>query len=192
MSVEEERIKKIAELRELLEERVKNLESELEGLRVLLDFINSLLLEKSFKRVEEIAKPPEVAPSPPTPPFPAEHRKVMVIPLKTGTGELLANLHIDDGSMRIVPDPDKKFNVNTPPFTAFLVERILVKMQESDQEASRRGEMMPNEVLSFNIEKDGDIIREITIRNIIAQRERELRSAVRWTFEKMYEKMKTS
>jgi len=192
MSVEEERIKKIAELRELLEERVKNLESELEGFRVLLDFINNLLLEKSFKRVEEIAKPPEVAPPPPTPPLPAEHRKVIVILLKTGAGELLANLHIDDGSMRIVPESDKKFNVNTPPFTAFLVERILVKMQESDQEASRRGEMMPNEVLSFNIEKDGDIIREITIRNITTQREREVRSAVRWTFEKMYEKMKTS
>ena len=192
MSVEEERIKKIAELREVLEERVKNLESELEGLRVLLDFINNLLLEKSFKRVEEIAKPPEVAPSPPTPPLPAEQRKVTVVPLKTGAGELLANLNIDDGSMRIIPDPDKKFNVNTPPFTAFLVERILVKMQESDQEAARRGEIPSNQILTFNVEKDGDVIREISIRNIAIQRERELRSAIRWTFEKMFEKMKGS
>jgi len=54
--MEEERIKKIAELREIMEERAKNLDAELEGLRSILDLISDLLLEKSFKRVEEIVK----------------------------------------------------------------------------------------------------------------------------------------
>ncbi|OYT47076.1 hypothetical protein B6U79_04665 [Candidatus Bathyarchaeota archaeon ex4484_231] len=69
--MEEEKIRKIAQLRETLEERVKTLETELDGLRALLDFINDLLIEKSFKRAEEIAKPsvpaPEVKPKPAPP-----------------------------------------------------------------------------------------------------------------------------
>jgi len=149
--MEEEKIKKIAELREMLEERTKSLEAELEGMRILLDFINNLLLEKSFKRAKEIAKP--VSPTPPeAKPKPVPIKKeVRTIPLKTGTGELLANIHVEDGVMRIVPAPDKKFNVNTPPFTAFLVNRILEKMRERDQELTREGRIMPDEAFSYNI-----------------------------------------
>jgi len=187
--MEEEKIKKIAELREMLEERTKSLEAELEGMRILLDFINNLLLEKSFKRAKEIAKP--VSPIPPeAKPKPVPIKKeVRTIPLKTGTGELLANIHVEDGVMRILPAPDKKFNVNTPPFTAFLVNRILEKMRERDQELTREGRIMPDEAFSYNIKKDGDILQEIIIQNFNFSREREIRSATRWTLEKMYEKM---
>jgi hypothetical protein len=189
---EEEKIRKIADLRELLEERAKNMETELEGLRALLDFINTLLLEKSFKKVNEIAKPAtrEVPEAPPPAEPPTEEAKV--VPLKTAAGELLANLYAEDGSMRIVPAEDKKFNVNTPPFSAFLVERVLVRMQDSDKEAVQRGEIMPDQAFSFNVEKDGDTIHSITIRNAAPTRERELRSAIRWTLEKMHEKVKGS
>ncbi|MEM2110789.1 MAG: hypothetical protein QXX08_02800 [Candidatus Bathyarchaeia archaeon] len=184
MGMEEEKLKKIAELREFLEERAKTLEAELEGLRTALDFINDLLLEKSFKRVEEIAKPA-------TPPQPVSKEAAKAIPLKTGSGVLLANLFVEENSMRIVPSAEEKFDVNTPPFTAFFVEKILNKMREADQDAVKRGELSSNAAFNFNIERDGDTIREITIRNVNPQREREIRSAVRWTLEKMYEKMKS-
>ena len=96
--------------------------------------------------------------------------------------------------MRVVLAEDKSFDVNTPPFTSFFVERVLVKMQEKDREAASTGEFTPNEILSYNIARDGDLIREITIRNVRPERSRELKSAVRWTLEKMYEKtmMQTS
>jgi hypothetical protein len=190
--MEEEKLKKIAELREILEERAKSLEAEIEGIRTLLDFINDLLLEKSFKRAEEIAKPVSRKPLEvklqPTPP----KKRGKTIPLKTGAGELLANMYIEDGSVRVVPASDKKFNVNTPPFTAFLVERILAKMRERDQELVRQGKIILDKALSYEIKQDGDILQEIKIRNFVPQRERELRSATRWTLEKMYEKVKGS
>jgi len=90
--------------------------------------------------------------------------------------------------MRVVPAEGLAFNVNTPPFSSFLVERVLAKMQEKDREAAERGEITPEEILSYNITRDGDIIREITIRNVTPERSRELKSAVLWTLEKMYEK----
>jgi hypothetical protein len=94
--------------------------------------------------------------------------------------------------MRVIPEADKKFDTSTPPFEAFLIDKVLVKMRDTDQEAVRRGELMPDEALSFDVRTDGKIIREVLIRNVTPQRERELRSAIRWTLEKMYEKTRGS
>ena len=185
---EEEKIKKMVEFRTLLEKRIHDLETELEGLQVLLEFINTALLEKGFKRAEIVkpAPPPtEVAPPPVI-----EYERV--VPLKTVTGDLLADLYVGEELMRVVLAKDKDFNINTPPFTAFLVERVLAKMQEKDREAVSRGEITPDKILSYHITREGDIVREITIRNVTPDRSRELKSTIRWTLEKMYEKtMKT-
>jgi hypothetical protein len=90
-----------------------------------------------------------------------------------------------------VPAEDKNFNVNTPPFTPFLVERVLAKMQEKDSELAKTGQLAPEEIFSYNIVREGDVIREITIKNFDENRLRELKSSIRWTLEKMYEKMKS-
>jgi len=189
--MEDEKIRKIAQLREVLEERATKLEAELEGMRTLLSFINELLLEKSFKRAEEMVKPVTPKPAEVVLPPARPEKQVRTVPLKTGAGEVLANLYVEDDLMRIVPASDKKFNVNTPPFTAFLVQRILGKMRERDQELVREGRMMPQKALVYELKTDEDILQEITIRNFRRQRERELRSATRWTLEKMYEKMQS-
>jgi len=198
---EEHKMRKMAELRTTLEKRVKELQSELEQLRALLDFVNSALLEKGFKK-PEIIKPAEPAPvaeelTTPSPPSPVvveeeahlflEH--VQAIPIKTATGELLANLYMDEDSMRLVLSQDKQFTVDIPPFTAFLVERVLAKMQEKDRESAGAGEIPPDKILSYEIIKDGDVILELTVKNIGSDRVRELKSTIRWTLEKMYEKL---
>ena len=183
---EKEKIKKIAELRALLEKRIEDMETELEGLRILIGFIDDTLLDKGFKRAE-IVKPVPTSPKTVPPPQTLEYERS--IPLKTVTGALLANLYVGEDSMRVVLAEDKSFDVNIPPFTSFLVERVLVKMQEKDREAASTGEFTPDKLLSYNIARDGDLIREITIRNVRPERSRELKSAIRWTLEKMYEKM---
>jgi len=199
---EGDKIKKMAELRVLLEKRVSEMETELDGLRVLLDFVNAALVEKGFKRAE-ILKPgaaptaeEEFVPQtqPPTggeattPPV-LEYEQA--IPIKTATGELLANLYMGEDSMRVVLAEDKQFTFDVPPFMAFLVDRVLAKMQEKDREAAGVGEIAPDKILSYSIVRDGDFLREITIRNVGEDRARELKSTIRWTLEKMYEKMKT-
>jgi hypothetical protein len=187
--LEEDRIRKVAELRETLEERVKSMESELQGLRALLDFINEFLIEKSFKKAEEIAKPPPVSEVKPQAVPLKKH--IRTIPLKTDNGVLLANFYAEDDQIRIVPEENIKFNVNTPPFTAFLIEKIIGKMQERDSELVNQGTLVPGKALSYEIKKDMDVLQELIIRNLAPQRERELRSAARWTLEKMYEKQRS-
>ncbi|MHA1712388.1 MAG: hypothetical protein ACTSUS_10120 [Candidatus Freyarchaeota archaeon] len=187
--VEEEKVKKLVELRTLIEKRVQDMETELEGLRTLLEFINSLLLEKGFKRAEITRPPPAPPPLPKAvaPPPLMEYKQV--VPLKAVTGELLATLYMGEDSIRVVPAEGKEFNVNTPPFTSFLVGKVLSKMQDKDREAVRTGEIPPDKILSYSIRQDGDIIREIMIRNVAPERMRELKSTIRWTLEKMWEKM---
>jgi len=200
---EEDRMRKMAELRTTVEKRVKELQAELEQLRALLDFVNSALLEKGFKK-PEITKPATPAPvteemAPPSPPSPIkaevappflEH--VQAIPIKTATGQLLANLYMNEDSMRLVLAQDKQFTVDIPPFMAFLVERVLAKMQEKDRESAGMGEIPPDRILSYEIIKDGDVIRELNIKNIGLDRARELKSTIRWTLEKMYEKLSST
>jgi len=187
-AMEGEKVKKIAEFRTLLEKRVQEMKTELEGMQALLEFVNATLLEKGFKKAE-IKKPTSTPIIPETPPPVMEYEES--IPLKTVAGDLLANLHVAKDSMQVVPAEDKEFNINTPPFMSFLVERVLAKMQEKDREAAGTGEIAPDRIISYNIARDGDTIREITIRNIESERLRELKSTIRWTLEKMYEKMKT-
>lgn len=199
-NVDDEKIKKIAELRTLLEERVTKMEKELEQWQALLDFVNTTLIKEGFKKAEIVKAPPPTMPQPAEEAAPPEALTVQppvleygkAIPLKTVTGDLLANLYVSEDSMRVVLAEDKQFDINTPPFRTFLLERVLVKMQEKDREAASEGEIPPDKILAYNIDREGDILREITIRNIQPDRSRELKSTVKWTLEKMYEKIKTA
>jgi len=196
MSEEAEKIKKFVAFKKKLEKKVEGLESELNEQRLMLEAVNSILLEKGFKRAE-IAKTPVTAEVSPVkeealvelpPQLSSEFQNV--IPLKTVTGESLATLYIEQDSLRIVLAEDKNFNINTPPFTQFLVERVLAKMQAKDSELVRSGQLTTGKIFSYNIVQEGDTIHEIVIKNFDANRLRELKSSIRWTLEKMYEKTK--
>jgi len=199
MSQDSEKIKRIVAFKKKLEKRVEELESEMKELQATLEAVNAILLEKGFKRAE-IVKAPEMETTPlkgeviaepeHVPPQPSEEHE-NVIPLKAVTGELLATLYVDEASLRVIPAGDKNFNVNTPPFTPFLVERVLAKMQEKDSELARAGQLTPEKIFSYSIIREGDIIREIIIKHADQDRLRELKSSIRWTLEKMYEKMKS-
>jgi hypothetical protein len=188
-----DRVKKLFAFKKKLEEKLSGLKSELDEVQATLETVNALLLEKGFKHAEIKTE----APSPRVEEAKAEQSPQAnvageeVIPLKTSTGEVLAILHANKNTLRVIPPQDKRFEVNTPPFMHFLVERVLAKMQERDSELVRAGQLEPDLVFSYNIVREGDAINEIVIRNFDDDRLRELKSSIRWTFEKMYEKMKS-
>jgi len=199
MSTEEkgkaDKIKKLADFRQRLEKRIEEISAELEELLVLLEFADATLLDEGFKRAEVGQPSPlESLPASPIPdastrvavPPVVEHEPAM--PLKSATGDLLATLCTGKDSLHIILAEDKEFNVNTPPFLQFLVERVLIRMQDKDRQAVESGELEPDKMLSFKIVQDGNILREIFIENTSGDRTRELKSTIRWTLEKMYEK----
>ena len=200
MSEGSEKIKRLVAFKKSLEQKVGNLETELKDLQSMLEAVNSILLEKGFKHAEVSKEPtqPQTLSSKMEsaseyevhPPLPLAEQEGVTL-LKSVTGELLASIFTSENSLRIVPAEDKTFDINTPPFTQFLVERVLTKMQERDNELIRNGQLDPDRIFSYNVIREGDVIREIVIRNVDGDRLRELKSSIRWTLEKMHEKMKS-
>jgi hypothetical protein len=196
MSDNAERMKRLVAFKKKLETRIEELNAELTDLNATLDTVNSILLEKGFKR-------PEISVKSTMPATTAEQEESIrsedvlqteapnVTVLKSDTGEALADLYVgDDGSLHVVLAKDKNFDINTPPFNQFLIQRVLLKMQERDSELVRSGQLTPDRILCFDIIREGDSIRGLVIRNFDSDRLRELKSSIRWTLEKMFEKMK--
>ena len=196
MSQDSEKLKRLVSFKQKLEKRVEELELELKELQATLEAINSILIEKGFKRAEITKPPAEIEALPPkeevmVEPSPQPSTEYESVPLRAVTGELLATLYVSEDSLRVVPAEGKSFTINTPPFTPFLVERVFAKMQEKDNELARTGQIATEKVFCYNIVREGDVIREITIKHVDQDRLRELKSSIRWTLEKMYEKMKS-
>jgi len=203
LAQDSEKLKSMIALKKRLEDQLEKLEAETKEVQDTLDTVNQILLEKGFKRgdIKEVTAqttiPKEVVlpkhePEPPkTAPANQHTEPESVIPLKTMTDEPLALIYFEKQSIHVLPDETKKFSVNTAPFTTFLVEKVFAKMQEKDKELVRLGQLSTDKMFSYNIVREGDLIREIIIKNADDERLKELKSSIRWTFEKMYEKIKS-
>jgi len=210
MSHDQEKMKSLIAFKKRLEDKLASLEDETKELQASLDTVNSILLDKGFRRgdLKELPTSPAMPKEVMLPKqevevqMPIESKPTAastqgskepesVIPLKTMNEEPLALIYFDKQSMHVLPDESKNFSTNTPPFTNFLVERVFAKMQEKDAELVRTGHLTTDKMFSYNIVREEDLIREIIIRNVDEERLKELKSSIRWTLEKMYEKMKS-
>jgi hypothetical protein len=214
VSQDPERMKSLIAFKKRLEDRLEALNVEAKEVQAALDTVNQMLLEKGFKRGDmkevpppstlpkEVVLPPQETMQPPPvtitkiTPSPVQLQtpedRENVIPLKTMNDEPLAIIFFGkDSSIHVLPDESKHFSINTPPFSNFLVEKVLAKMQEKDAELARSNQLTPDKNFTFNIVKEQDLIREIIIQNADDERLKELKSSIRWTLEKMYEKMKS-
>ncbi len=208
LSQDPEKMKAMIAFKKRLEDQLEKLTVETKEIQATLDTVNTILLQTGFKRgdvkdvipqpapaLKEVVLPkpaaeqtkPE-APSATSPPQPVEQETV--IPLKAMNEEPLALMYFEKQQIHVMPDESKKFSVNTPPFQNFLVEKVFAKMQEKDKELVRLGQLTADKMFSYNIVREGELIREIIIKNVDEERLKELKSSIRWTLEKMYEKMK--
>ena len=204
LSQDPERMKTMIAFKKRLEEQLEKLTTETKEIQATLDTVNQILLEKGFKRgdIKEVTAAPTLAlkevvlpkheNEPPKPSLTQQHTEPeSVIPLRTMADEPLALLYFDKQTIHVLPDETKNFSVNTAPFTNFLVEKVFSKMQEKDKELVRLGQLTPEKMFSYSVVREGDLIREIIIKNVDDERLKELKSSIRWTFEKMFEKMKS-
>lgn len=186
MTKEEEfDLKRLAEMKAYLEKKIVDSEREAERLRSFLEVVDSLLTEKSFRHVkispEATAVPEEVEE--------ARKQPSEVWPITSPEGAHLADLEITESEITLVPDPGIKYEVASPPLRAFLVARVLDPMHAKDQEAARAGQLSANNVLVYEVEDDGGVLKALRVRNYGGQgRLSELRNAMRWTIRRMYEK----
>ena len=173
-----EEAKELAELKKYLEERVTVLQRELDALRALLKLVDEALSKASFKPAFELLEPQ-----------PSAEENVMLVASRNG--RVLGRMYVGPDYVRIEPSPEIAFDVNTPPFKAFFIDKVLEPMKAKDKEAAEKGLLDPDRVMDYYVHTEGDILRYVLVKNVVDERRvRELRSAIRWTFERMLERMK--
>ncbi len=129
----------------------------------------------------------------PTPKEPAQEigEGEQPFPIKSKTGEDLGTIFVGRSWVRIVPAPDLHLNVRTPPFQTFFIDRVLGEMRRKDEMAVDAGSKDPTSIIEHSLALDGETLKEIRIDNLDDDsRLREIRSSIRWTFERMLEKTK--
>lgn len=194
---EKDRTKTLAQVKEYLEQKISQLEKELELLKHLVEIIDEELVEKSFKK---LIPPPEVKEAVKESPVKGESAKPMAPELEEGkirilkarSGEVLAKVSITPNELRFIVDPGISVTSEDKPFSSFLVKKVLEAMSKTDLERVKKGVLPPGQELSYNIIEDEGKVKEIVIRNFREEyRLREIVNAIRWTLETIIEKQPT-
>lgn len=185
MDYSEDQIRDILELKEWLTDEVEKRRNEIEKLKNNLAILDSVLKQSSFSKASSL-KPNQEKTS-----LTAD-RESSVIPIKrTGNNAVIANAHITANEVVIVPSDDVKLDIETQPFKSFFLGRIIAGMESKDNLDVQNGKIDPDSVINCIINKDGNMIREILIRNY-RERERvnEIINTAAWSFSRMIENSK--
>lgn len=177
--MDEDRVRALAEAKSFLEKRLKELESEAKAIRTLLLLVDQALGRKSFVTAAELRKEREEV---------MEEKPISEFSITSRSGELIAKMIVYKN--RIVVRPHIELHTDTPPFRSFLIARTLEGYRKKDLRRVEEGEIMEEEALNYRVEEDErGVLKELVIENYgDKQRLFELRGAIRWTLNKMYEK----
>ncbi len=195
-SPSEEEVKRAAEIKEWLESRILELETELARLRNMEMLVDTALRRTSFvsatelRRVQSSEAPLQTEKNTRT-----ESQSVGVtsdLPRqlrRAKDGFLIANAFVSEHQIAVVPSSDVRISQTTPPFQTFFVNRILKGYESKDQELVATGKLKTSEALSYQIEEKDGYINKVVISNYKDKsRLNEILSTINWAFTRMLEK----
>lgn len=190
MSFTDEEIKRAANTKEWIEERIAELEGQIEKLRETLLVVDSVLKRTSFRSAAEIPPAAEEAPPAPAPAKKETGQVSEVRQIRRGKeGPLIANAYVSSASVSIVPTTDAKLSTNTPPFKTFFVNRILEGMKQKDKEIVEKGQISSDGMIEYSVDEKAGMIEKIVIKNYREkQRLDEIINTITWAFSRMLEK----
>jgi len=201
----EDDVRRAAEVREWLIKQISDKQEEVDRLRTVLLIIDNLLKQGSFKAAASLgtfapagttATTTQVEQK--TPPAREQAPSVLkssdnsrdIRPLKRAKDDmLLANAEVSPTALVILPAAGNNFNINTPPFKSFFLNRILEGMKNKDAEKVNQGGLQAPEALNYKVEEDGGRIKRIVINNYRdKERLQEIFNTSSWVFTRMLEK----
>ncbi len=186
--MENERVKRLAEAKSYIQKRIDELESEVELLKLVLSVIDTALSRESFTKAAELPReaPREV---PQAPPAEADlGAQVSEAAVTSRDGRELARLVVYEKGLVIKPLMD--LPVDSPPLRSFFVAKVLEGYKRKDEELVRTGEIPEDEAFDYEVAEEGGLVKEIIVRNYRERRRLdEIRSALRWTLNRVLERM---
>ena len=179
MSYSEENLRDILELREWISEEIEKREKEIDKFKQNLRILDSLVKQSSFSKASSLVSNKQNLQS---------QQTSSVIPIKTSDNKILANAHVTSDELVIIPSEDVMLDIEMHPFKSFFLGRIIGGMETQDKVDVQNGKIPQNTTISCLVNKDGNRIREILIKNY-RQKERvnEIINTVTWSFSRMIE-----
>jgi hypothetical protein len=174
--------KKLLKFRQSMEGKINDLEYEITRLKTAIKRIDRIIVMQGFKQ-------------PTVPPIQKNTRPETIVSeestsINSKDGTLLGKMRVEGQDLTFQPIPKFEFYEDVPPFKSFFVERVLENMKSIDQERAGNGDIELGDILDYYIEiAEGKII-SISIKNYGGERRLwEINSSLRWTFDKMYDKV---
>ncbi|MDE1828850.1 MAG: hypothetical protein KGI25_00865 [Thaumarchaeota archaeon] len=180
----EDEIRDILELREWISEEIEKRQKEIERLTQNIRILDSLVKQSSFSKASHLASSPQAKASP----KPEMEETTGVIPIKSPDNQVIANAHVTQDELVIIPSEEVSLDIETQPFKSFFLGRIIGNMESQDNADVKSGKIPQNTAISCMVNKDGTRIREILIKNY-RQKDRvnEIINTATWSFARMIE-----
>ncbi|NVM03435.1 MAG: hypothetical protein HWN67_13985 [Candidatus Helarchaeota archaeon] len=185
-------MKEFAELRELISEKIDNLQNKIKELQNELNSytnilikIDSILEKESFKTAAEIYEPePKEVKLETKPAKPSEAIIDKEFEIKSSEDKILGKMVVKKDTIMITPTSNIKVPENAPPFKTFFLGRILKQMEDEDQESIKNGKIDKNQAISYEITKSPEnFIQNIIIKNYRSyNRMIKILDTISWTF----------
>ena len=179
----EQDTKRLLRFRETMEQRMAEVEAEAADLRAAMDVIDKMIVSGGFRTPAV----PVAAPQPVMLPESADDG----MSVTSKDGAVLGRMSVEGKDLVFEPQQEYEFRTDIPPFQSFLVERVLANMSSTDRERAANGEMDQSEILEYEVVEEDGVLRSLHVRNYGGERRlREINSSLRWTFDKMYDKIR--
>ena len=167
--------KRAAELKLWLEQRIAQLQDELERLRETLGYVDANLRASTFMQANEMMAEAKE---------PAEVRELK----RDKGGQVIATASITPDAVSVEP-AGIVLKSTTPPFKTYLLGKVLSGMKVKDEELVRSGRLAKGSELKFDVEESDGNIGRLVIENYREKaRLNEILNMVSWTFSRMLEK----
>ena len=185
-------MKEIAELKEIigskieeLQNKIKNIQNELDIYKKTLTYIDSILEKESFKTAAELiqveSKEIKEEPSSVKPNEPIVNEEFEI---KSDEGTLLGKMIVEKNTISITPTQNITISKNDAPFKTFFLGRILKQMEEEDLEAIKNGNLHKDQLITYEVVySPNNGVQNITINNYHTyNRMIKILDTISWTF----------
>jgi|TARA_B110000196_G_scaffold136442_1_gene118177 hypothetical protein len=194
MQYTDEQIQKMLELKESLIDKMAKHQDELDFLQKNLDVLDVVLKGSSFTKASSLPRKAETKvekeePSAETK-VEKKHTTESIQIKKNKDGEVIANAFVTPEKISIIMSEGIGLTDEIPPLRSFFIERIIGEMKKIDSVDVKNGKIDQSSVIDCVINKNGQAIREIIIKNY-RQKERldEIINTATWSLTRMLENL---
>ncbi|MBC8251177.1 MAG: hypothetical protein H8E89_06295 [Candidatus Nitrosopelagicus sp.] len=185
MQYTDDQIQKMLELKESIIDKMAKHQEELDFLEKNLEILDVVLKGSSFAKASTLPRKVEVSQKIKV----EKENKVEAIPIKKNNGnEIIANAFVTPQQISIILSEGIGLTDEIPPLRTFFIERIIGEMKKTDSADVKDGKIDESSVIDCVINKNGQSIREIIIKNY-RQKERldEIINTATWSLTRMLE-----